>query len=71
MEHCVAVEVDQKKHVLWECCGYSMTGRNSYQNYRIERKEIYERQEKNMVPGEEVKIRIGNRRNGEPDEDRV
>lgn len=59
-EHCVIVEVDRKKNVLWECYGCSMAGRNSYQNYRMERRELYSRHEKNMAPGQEVKIRTGN-----------
>ncbi|MDE7310208.1 MAG: aryl-sulfate sulfotransferase [Eubacterium sp.] len=59
-EHCVAVEVNQKKQVLWECYGFSMTGRNSYQNYRIERREIYDDKEHNLNLDQEVKIRIGN-----------
>lgn len=57
-EHCVAVEVDKEKHVIWECYGCSMTGRNSYQNYRIERKAIYGSNEKNIDLNQEVKIRL-------------
>lgn len=59
-EHCVAVEVNKRKEVLWECYGFSLTGRNSYQNYRIERKEIYSKKERNIALGQEVKICLGN-----------
>ncbi len=59
-EHCVAVEVNKSKKVLWECYGFSMTGRNSYQNYRIERRDIYDAKESNILLDYEVKIRLGN-----------
>lgn len=59
-EHCVAVEVNRSRQVLWECYGFSMSGRNSYQNYRIERKKIYDTEECNLLLDQEVKIRIGN-----------
>jgi hypothetical protein len=58
-EHCNVVEVDRKKNVIWECYGSSAVGRNSYQNYRIERKEIYDKVEKNIDIGQEVRIRLG------------
>lgn len=62
-EHCVVVEVDRKKNIIWECYGSSMLGRNSYQNYRIERKEIYSKNERNIVLGQEVKMCLGNLKN--------
>ena len=37
-----------------------MTGRNSYQNYRIERRDIYDAKESNILLDYEVKIRLGN-----------
>lgn len=58
MEHCVVVEVDQEKNVVWECYGCSAIERNSYQNYRIERKEIYDKHEKNIDLNQEVKVRL-------------
>lgn len=62
-EHCVVVEVDRKKNIIWECYGSSMLGRNSYQNYRIERKEIYSKNERNIALGQEVKMCLGNMKN--------
>lgn len=58
MEHCVVTEVDSEKNVIWECYGCSAAERNSYQNYRIERREIYDKQEKNIDLGQEVKVRL-------------
>lgn len=58
MEHCVVTEVDSEKNVIWECYGCSAAERNSYQNYRIERREIYDKQEKNMDLDQEVKVRL-------------
>ena len=51
-------EVDSEKNVIWECYGCSAAERNSYQNYRIERREIYDKQEKNMDLDQEVKVRL-------------
>ena len=58
IEHCVVVEVDREKNIVWECYGCSMTGRNSYQNYRVTRKAIYGNNEKNIDLNQEVKIRL-------------
>lgn len=48
MESCVCVEVDRDKNVIWESYGCSDNARNSYQNYRMERKEMYGTNEKNI-----------------------
>ncbi len=56
MESCVCVEVDRDKNVIWESYGCSDKARNSYQNYRMERKEMYDTEEANIDLSHEVKI---------------
>lgn len=56
MESCVCVEVDRDKNVIWESYGCSDKTRNSYQNYRMERKEMYDSEEGNVDLSHEVKI---------------
>lgn len=56
MESCVCVEVDREKNVIWESYGCSDKARNSYANYRMERKEMYDTEEANIDLSHEVKI---------------
>lgn len=56
MESCVCVEVDREKNIIWESYGCSDKDRNSYQNYRMERKEMYDEDEKNLDFSHEVNI---------------
>lgn len=56
MESCVCVEVDREKNIIWESYGCSDKDRNSYQNYRMERKKMYDEDEKNLDFSHEVNI---------------